>query len=129
MHLCDQARCCFSQEHGVLCGYWLFDKPTESFKRQSWQSNAAKFANKARLRPGYNGGHARAPVGENRLDRLGGGMGTVLLEAVWRADFPALLRSRKLLHHDRALDGERADLFMAGNRVADFSDAIHDRSG
>src|SRR5690242_5387094 len=62
------------------------------------------------------------------MDRLGCRVGTLLLEAVRRAELLVFLRSGKFLGDDRPLAGERTDFFLAGNRATGLPDALQHRS-
>lgn len=52
------------------------------------------------------------------------GLGASLLEAVWRAEFPFLLRHRQCADRDRPMEGEPLDSLLAGGVAAGVSIAI-----
>src|SRR5262249_50743672 len=61
--------------------------------------------------------------------RMDFGLGSRLLEAVWRAEFPVLLRHRK--HSDRhgPVAGKQPDYFVAVGVTADGANSLFSRSG
>src|SRR5882762_910121 len=73
--------------------------------------------------------HARPPMAQDRMDPLGGLLGAGLLDAVRSAEPPVLLRSWEFPPGYRTLVRELFDCFLAGQRSAFVSDAIHGRSG
>src|SRR5882724_7680542 len=75
----------------------------------------------------YNGGHACATLAQDSVDRLGGGVGPALLEAVWRAEPPLFLRFGEFLHRRGAVAGESAAVFLAGHRTPLIPKSIHHR--
>src|SRR5271157_4177359 len=68
-------------------------------------------------RCGYNGGHAGAPLAQDRVDCLGDRLGPVLLEAIRPAKLPLLLRSGKSLRDARPVAGEPSAFLLAGDRT------------
>jgi len=68
-------------------------------------------------------------MAQDRMDPLGGLLGAGLLDAVRSAEPPVLLRSWEFPPGYRTLVRELFDCFLAGQRSAFVSDAIHGRSG
>ena len=71
--------------------------------------------------------HAHPTLAQAVVDLVGDGLGASLLAPVRSAEFSFLLRSRKYRDHNRSLDREPADIFVAGDQPTVFSDFIHYR--
>ena len=71
-------------------------KNRQASEEASWSSGWWAFARSelVALSSDYNVRHAPSALAQDRVDGLGDLLGADLLEAVWRAEFSVLLRSR-----------------------------------
>jgi|ERR1700685_2463453 len=73
--------------------------------------------------------HAHTRLAEDSLDCVADRLDSAVLETVWSAEFPFLLRLGQHLYWDRTLVGEFAAIFLAGLRAASVPKSLHHRPG
>ena len=72
--------------------------------------------------------HADPALDQVRVDSVRDRVDPSLFAAIWRAEFPVLLRLGKLIYSGRALARKLLDIFLAGDESIVISNPVHYRS-